>query len=73
MSSPWNRTTGMDADAANRWQLGRRMTLSCRTPLVAGIVNVTPDSFMTAAAIRMRFRAWRTVAHWLPTVRTSWT
>lgn len=35
----------MDADAANRWQLGRRMTLSCRTPLVAGIVNVTPDSF----------------------------
>lgn len=36
---------GMTTDASCLWRLGRGLTLSCRTPLVAGIVNVTPDSF----------------------------
>jgi len=37
--------TAMDGEAGCLWRLARGRSLSCRTPLVAGIVNVTPDSF----------------------------
>ena len=33
------------AESAVTWRLAGERTLSCRAPLVAGIVNVTPDSF----------------------------
>lgn len=35
----------MDVEPSSLWRLSEGVTLTCRTPLVAGIVNVTPDSF----------------------------
>lgn len=32
-------------EPAGRWALGRGQSLDCRVPRVAGIINVTPDSF----------------------------
>lgn len=43
MNSPWSRTMAMVDDASPLWRLAGGVTLSCRVPLVAGIVNVTPD------------------------------